>query len=210
MRIMRRLSYGFISKKHCFLIIFRIFEKITDCFEVMGPNKVIRVTRYESPCGELLLGELEGELCLCDWAAKAKRAATDRSLKALSGAEYVLAPSPAARMAAKQLDEYFAGRRTVFDVPLRLFGTEFRQRVWRTLLEIPYGTTLSYGALAERMGDSRAVRAVAAANGANPVSIFVPCHRVIGRDGRPVGYGGGLDVKLFLLDLEAGQRRLMR
>ncbi|GAC1625359.1 MAG: methylated-DNA--[protein]-cysteine S-methyltransferase [Nevskia sp.] len=98
-----------------------------------------------------------------------------------------------------QLRAYFAGELKQFDVPLAARGTEFQQRVWQALLEIPYGVTTSYGELARRLGDAKASRAVGLANGRNPVSIIVPCHRVIGADGSLTGYGGGLDNKLWLL-----------
>jgi methylated-DNA-[protein]-cysteine S-methyltransferase len=101
-----------------------------------------------------------------------------------------------------QLVEYFDGRRVQFDVPLDLRGSEFYRRVWRALLEIPYGETVSYGELARRVGSPSQARAVGTANGANPIAIIVPCHRVIGADGTLVGYGGGLWRKRMLLDLE--------
>ena len=104
-----------------------------------------------------------------------------------------------------QLAAYFAGRRTTFDVPLDMVGTPFQKSVWDLLLEIPYGTTTSYGALAEKLGGVGKSRAVGLANGRNPVAIIVPCHRVIGSSGALTGFGGGLDVKAFLLQLE--QRR---
>ena len=113
--------------------------------------------------------------------------------------------------AVRQLAEYFAGNRRVFDLPLRLNGTEFQQRVWRALTEIPYGETWSYGELAKRIGNPNASRAVGLANGRNPVSIVVPCHRVIGADGSLTGYGGGLQRKQWLLaheGLQGGQRPL--
>jgi methylated-DNA-[protein]-cysteine S-methyltransferase len=105
-----------------------------------------------------------------------------------------------------QLGEYFAGERTVFDVPLRLEGTEFQQAVWPELLDIPYGETRSYGELAHRLGRPGAARAVGLANGHNPIGIIVPCHRVIGAGGDLTGYGGGLDRKRALLDLERRRR----
>jgi methylated-DNA-[protein]-cysteine S-methyltransferase len=106
-----------------------------------------------------------------------------------------------------QLDAYFAGRRRDFDVRLAPEGTPFQLRVWAALCEIPYGETISYAELARRIGNPNAVRAVGAANGRNPLPIVVPCHRVVGADGSLVGFGGGLDVKRALLDLERGKDR---
>ena len=104
--------------------------------------------------------------------------------------------------AADQLDAYFEGERTTFDLPLAPVGSEFQQRVWAALQEIPYGQTESYGELAERIGSPGAARAVGLANGKNPIGILIPCHRVVGADGSLTGYGGGLDRKRQLLDLE--------
>lgn len=108
-----------------------------------------------------------------------------------------------------RLDEYFAGTRTEFDLPVRLHGTPFQVEVWEQLRRIPYGETISYGDLARRVGRPEAARAVGAANGQNPVAIVVPCHRVIGADGSLTGFGGGLAWKQRLLDLERPQRRLI-
>lgn len=109
----------------------------------------------------------------------------------------------------RELDAYFAGRLTSFATAVDPEGTPFQQRVWRALCEIPYGTTTSYGRLARHIGAERAVRAVGAANGANPIAIVIPCHRVIGANGSLTGFGGGLPVKRALLDLEQGTRRLL-
>jgi methylated-DNA-[protein]-cysteine S-methyltransferase len=106
--------------------------------------------------------------------------------------------------AQQQLDEYFEGGRTQFTLPLAPEGTAFQQDVWEALTKIPYGETTSYGVLARRIGKPAAVRAVGAANGRNPIPIVIPCHRVIGRDGKLVGFGGGLRTKQFLLRLEQG------
>lgn len=106
------------------------------------------------------------------------------------------------RAAAGQLDEYFVGDRTVFEVALDVQGTDFQRSVWAELSRIPFGVTRSYGELAERIGNPKAVRAVGLANGSNPVSVIVPCHRVIGSDGSLTGFGGGLALKRRLLELE--------
>ena len=107
------------------------------------------------------------------------------------------------REAAGQLRAYFAGELTEFDLPLATGGAPFQQRVWAELRKIPYGSTISYGELARRVGDPKASRAVGAANGSNPISIIIPCHRVIGSNGRLTGYGGGIERKKFLLEFEA-------
>ncbi len=108
-----------------------------------------------------------------------------------------------------QLRSYFAGEREAFDLPLAPEGTPFQQEVWRWLCEIPYGETISYGELARRIGNPQASRAVGLANGSNPIPIVIPCHRVIGSNGRLTGYGGGLPIKEKLLALEKKQLRLL-
>ena len=105
----------------------------------------------------------------------------------------------------KQLEQYFAGQRQQFDLPLDFQGTDFQQQVWQTLLTIPYGETRSYKDIALQIGNEKAVRAVGAANGRNPISIIAPCHRVIGSGGALVGFAGGLDKKQILLSLEQSQ-----
>lgn len=110
--------------------------------------------------------------------------------------------TPLIKEAKKQLDQYFDGIRKDFDLPLRPEGTDFQRRVWQALLEIPYGETRYYGQIAESIGNPKAPRAVGLANNRNPISIIIPCHRVIGKNGKLVGYGGGLHVKELLLKLE--------
>ena len=105
----------------------------------------------------------------------------------------------------KQLREYFENKRKVFDLPLEIIGTDFQKRVWKELIKIPYGETISYKELAIRLGNLKTIRAAARANGANPLPIIIPCHRVIGSDGKMVGYGGGLNVKEKLLELEGSK-----
>jgi methylated-DNA-[protein]-cysteine S-methyltransferase len=108
---------------------------------------------------------------------------------------------PCAR-ALKQVREYFAGKRTAFELPLAPEGTEFQRRVWAELMKIPFGATKSYGQVAKALGDVGSIRAVGKANGANPIALLIPCHRVIGANGSLTGYAAGLEIKRFLLDFE--------
>jgi methylated-DNA-[protein]-cysteine S-methyltransferase len=149
----------------------------------------------ESPLGPLLLAAEDGALTLLWMSPLPQRGAGGSD----AGDRAVLAA------AGEQLDAYFAGDLTAFDLPLAPHGTPFQQRVWAALVEIPFGETTSYGALAERLERPGAARAVGLANGSNPISLIIPCHRVIGSDGRLTGYGGGLDRKAWLLDHEAGR-----
>ena len=145
----------------------------------------------ESPIGRLLLTSDGTALTGLFTRPERKRYATDGWAQ-----DATIAPLAAASL---QLTEYFAGTRRAFDLPMRLEGTPFQQRVWQELLEIPYGDTWSYGQLAKRIGNPNGSRAVGLANGQNPISILVPCHRVIGADGSLTGYGGGLERKSWLL-----------
>ena len=111
-------------------------------------------------------------------------------------------PNQITNNAANQLQEYFAGKRRVFDLPLEPHGTTFQKQVWQALQEIPYGETRSYREIAESIGNPKAYRAVGSANNKNPIHIVIPCHRVIGSNGAPIGYAAGVQVKEFLLDLE--------
>ena len=163
----------------------------------------INTTYYDSPCGRIILGAIGGELCLCDWAERRNRTTIDRRLERLLGATMQwVDDDDILRSASRELNEYFRGERTAFDIPLRMAGTDFQQRVWHELCRIPYGETASYATIAMRLGMPKAVRAVANANGANAISIFVPCHRIIGSDGTLTGYAGGLAAKSHLLSLE--------
>jgi methylated-DNA-[protein]-cysteine S-methyltransferase len=152
-------------------------------------------TTLDSPIGDLLLAGDGHALC-------GLYMQEGRTAKKVPG-DWEAADEPFAEV-SEQLAEYFAGRRTDFDVPVAMTGSPFEVRAWRALQEIPYGETISYGEQARRTGDGAKPRAVGSANGRNPVSIIVPCHRVIGADGSLTGYGGGLERKRFLLDLEAG------
>lgn len=162
----------------------------------------IDIQHYQSPCGEIILASFDGCLCMCDWIKKDRRELIDKRIQDRLQATYNYNLSPILKKTIKHLDEYFSRKRTVFNIPLLLNGTDFQKRVWQELTNIPYGTTISYATLAQRIGNPKAVRAVAQANGANPISIFVPCHRVIGSNNSLTGYGGGLETKEFLLRLE--------
>ena len=168
----------------------------------MLKEKKIRIQSYLSPCGELVLGSFEDKLCLCNWTIEKHPGRVDRRLRAGLKADYEEGMSDVIQEAMEQLDAYFRLERKSFDVPLLTVGTDFQQQVWRALQEILYGKTCSYGELAERIGHPNAVRAVANANGANAISLFIPCHRIIGSDRSLTGYGGGLEAKKFLLELE--------
>jgi methylated-DNA-[protein]-cysteine S-methyltransferase len=149
----------------------------------------IRWTVHDSPLGPLtLVASAAGLARLCF-------PGSDRA-----PAEATRAPLPEI---TEQLDAYFAGELEAFDVPMALHGTDFQKRVWDELTRIPFGETISYSELARRLGDLKLVRAVGTANGRNPISIIIPCHRVIGADGSLVGYGGGLERKEWLLEHEA-------
>ncbi len=170
----------------------------------MHKKNIIKTRRYESPCGTLLLGSFEDKLCLCDWQVEKHRDHVDRRLKRVLHAEFEEGTSEVVEATVRQLDEYFAGKRKKFNIPLLFVGTDFQKTVWNELLNIPYGQTVSYGEMARRIDMPKSVRAVANANGANAISIFAPCHRVIGSNGTLTGYGGGLAAKKMLLELESG------
>lgn len=172
------------------------------------PIPVIHTQRYHSPCGELLLGSFDGKLCLCDWAVNKPRNTVDTRLRRVLKAAYKEETSDILQETRKQLDEYFNGQRRIFDIPLLFIGTDFQKKVWHKLLEIPYGATLSYGELARQLGMPQAVRAVANANGTNALSIFAPCHRIVGSNRSLTGYAGGLEAKKKLLDLERDKNNL--
>lgn len=156
----------------------------------------------DTPIGPLLLAADDRALCGVyfpnhqDGPLLRKGASLPR--KKTAGIEH-----PILRAAAQQLDEYFAGQRRDFDLPLDTGGTEFQQTVWKKLCEIPFATTTNYGALANSVGNPNASRAVGAANGKNPIPVIIPCHRVIGSNGSLTGFGGGEPTKRWLLDHEA-------
>ncbi len=159
----------------------------------------MRYRYLDSPIGSLMLAGEADLLQVIGFpeGGKARRAAADWHHDA-----------DAFDAAAVQLDEYFRSTRQTFDVPLDLVGTDFQRRVWTALRDIPYGETRSYREIAETIDRPKAMRAVGAANGSNPIPIIVPCHRVIGASGKLTGFGGGLPTKAYLLDLEQGRETL--
>ena len=162
----------------------------------------LRYLRHDSPIGPLLLAASEqGVRAIYMRCQRHVPDAPEQHWAPVSRDD--AAQSAILDAAREQLDEYFAGLRSRFDLPLDLVGTEFQRSVWTALCGIAYGETISYGELARRIGNVKAVRAVGLANGRNPVSIVVPCHRVIGADGSMTGYGGGVDRKRYLLALES-------
>lgn len=169
----------------------------------MKRHEPILVRPYESPCGTLLLGSFDGALCLCDWRTERHSERVDRQVTRILGSGFEVGHSDITDRAARQIDEYFARTRRSFDLPLLFAGTPFQRRVWEELRQIPYGMTCSYGELARRIDSPQAARAVANANSTNPLSLFAPCHRVVGGNRALTGYGGGLAAKKYLLDLES-------
>jgi methylated-DNA-[protein]-cysteine S-methyltransferase len=165
------------------------------------------ITRYfKTNLGELILGTYDHKLCLCDWRYRKMRKEIDNRIQKGLNAIFQEGESPIIEEVVQQLNEYLNGNRALFDIPLLMVGSEFQKKVWLELLKVPFGKTLSYLELSRNLGNQLAIRAVASANGANAISIFVPCHRIIGSDGKLVGYAGGLGVKRKLLQLEGGMQ----
>jgi methylated-DNA-[protein]-cysteine S-methyltransferase len=166
-------------------------------------GEILHYEEMDSPVGRLRLIASDSAL-VGIWFEQGRDAARRRS-------DLVREHSPPLIRARVQLEEYFAGARREFDLPLDPRGTEFQRCVWARLARIPYGDTTTYGALASELGDPKASRAVGLANGSNPLPIVIPCHRVIGADGSLTGFGGGLPIKKMLLELErsATQPRLL-
>ena len=168
---------------------------------------IIHTAFFKTGYGELMIGSYEQQLCLCDWRYRKMRSSIDRRIQTALKAHYVEGDSEVIDETRRQLSGYFAGKLTRFDLPLLMIGTDFQKQVWNQLLRVPFGKTESYAGLSEKLGDIKAIRAVASANGANALSIVVPCHRIIGTDGRLTGYAGGLETKLRLLRLENALRQ---
>jgi AraC family transcriptional regulator of adaptative response/methylated-DNA-[protein]-cysteine methyltransferase len=163
---------------------------------------LITMNRISSPLGPLMIGVTKAGLCLLEFTDRKMLETQISSLKKRLNAKMVTGQHPMIDEVSKQLIEYFEGNRKKFDLPLVVPGTDFQVKAWNALMEIPYGTTRSYKQQSNAVGNIKAVRAVARANGENRISIVIPCHRIIGSDGSIVGYGGGVHRKQWLLKHE--------
>ena len=166
-------------------------------------KQTVNTQYYDSPCGKLILASIGDELCLCDWQEKPCAERNKRRLERHLEAEFISKSSSVLEQTKAELDEYFAGERKIFNIPLCPIGTDFQKQVWQALLEIPYGETRSYKEIALKVDNLKGVRAVAQAIGANGISILIPCHRVIGTNHALTGFAGGIEAKRLLLNIES-------
>jgi AraC family transcriptional regulator of adaptative response/methylated-DNA-[protein]-cysteine methyltransferase len=164
--------------------------------------EVVHLTRVITPIGPMLLGATDRGVCLLEFTDRRMLETQLRRIARQLDCVFVPGANEHARRLEAELEAYFAGALRTFETPLDMFGTPFQRRVWEALLQIPYGETRSYAEQARAIGEPNAVRAVARANGDNRIAIVIPCHRVIGSDGKLTGYGGGLWRKQYLLELE--------
>lgn len=158
---------------------------------------------WKSPIGELILASHNEKLVMADWKYRKKRTEIDHRISTHFQTDFITKLTPVIENTITQLEEYFNTNRTQFDIPLELAGTPFQKNVWHHLTQIPYGKTNTYLALSQKIGNEKAIRAVASANGANAISIIIPCHRIIGSNGELIGYAGGLNAKKKLLNIES-------
>jgi len=163
---------------------------------------MICLTYMDTPVGKMRAGATEAGICLFDFQYRKSTDGIIKRIETLSGEKFIEAPHPYFNLLEEQIAEYFAGTRKSFDLPLHLVGTPFQKSVWQGLLKVPYGETRSYKQQSIFLGNEKAIRAVATANGENSIAIIVPCHRIIGANGSLTGYGGGLPNKKWLLEHE--------
>lgn len=165
---------------------------------------VIIIREYDSPIGTLRLGDFHNRLCLCDWKYSKRHTRNCQRLLQATASLFLEGDSPLLNETIRQLDKYFSHDLLAFDLPLSPAGTDFQKKIWNSLMAIPYNKTTTYCAVARVIGRPLSNMAVANAIASNPISIIIPCHRVIGADGTLTGYAGGLNAKQALLNLEAG------
>ncbi|WP_428198092.1 methylated-DNA--[protein]-cysteine S-methyltransferase [Aliivibrio kagoshimensis] len=163
---------------------------------------MILISRLTTPLGPMFVCATDKGVCLLEFVDRRMLETEFKDLQRLLKAKIITGENPHIKQAKKELAEYFSGQRTQFDVALDTPGTDFQNSVWNCLHQIPYGETRSYQQQAESIHNPKAVRAVASANGFNRISIIIPCHRVIGKNGQLTGYGGGLERKRWLIDHE--------
>jgi len=163
---------------------------------------MITVTYIDTPVGKMRAAATDAGICVFDFEYRRSGDTLLSRIETIKGDKFEVGEHPYFEPLRTQVDEYFSGTRTAFDLPLDMVGTAFQQRVWNALLQIPYAETRSYKQQSIFLGDEKAIRAVASANGDNSIAIIVPCHRVIGSNGSLVGFGGGLQNKKWLLDHE--------
>jgi methylated-DNA-[protein]-cysteine S-methyltransferase len=166
-------------------------------------SQSIIIETLKTPVGELIAGDFNGMLCLLDWKYRRTRSSIDKRISEGLNAQYKVGNTPIIEHLKIQLSNYFTRNAYEFDLPIQTVGTDFQKTVWNELLKIPYGETRSYLELSQRLGNEKAIRAVASANGANAISIIIPCHRIIGSNGELTGYAGGIPAKKKLLQLES-------
>ena len=172
----------------------------------------INIQYYKTKIGELIIGSIDNKLCLLDYRYRRMRQAVDKRLRMRQAvdkrlkngfdAEFIEKDNEILKKIRTQIDEFLIGARKEFDIPIVTIGTDFQKKVWNALMDVKYGEIATYLDLAKKIGNPKAVRAVASANGANSISLIIPCHRIIGSDGKLVGYGGGLPTKKRLLKIE--------
>jgi len=163
---------------------------------------MISLKHIDTPVGKMRIGATDEGICLFDFQYRKSIDSIMKRIETLAGEKFGEGDHSHFRILEEQIQEYFDGSRKEFDLPLHFLGTPFQKCVWQGLLNIPYGETRSYKQQSIFLGNEKAIRAVAGANGENGIAIIVPCHRVIGEDGSLTGYGGGLQRKKWLLDLE--------
>lgn len=164
---------------------------------------MISIKNIETPVGKMVVGIHDNRLCLLDFEYRKMLPAIKNRVSSYCQSDFSEQAHELHDTVSRQLNEYFAGDRMSFDLPLLFTGTDFQQKVWNALLEVPYGSTRTYMQQTRLLGDEKAIRAVARANGENCLAIVVPCHRVVGADGSLTGYAGGLSAKKWLLEHEA-------